>query len=87
MKQINVVVKEINQEGYVTLLAKSMSKEWTLEKSQIPILVKEGSWLQLTLEGHKIVMIEMDQEDIVASRMAVDRKWQRLQDKRNRKHK
>ncbi|AOM82950.1 hypothetical protein [Salisediminibacterium beveridgei] len=84
MKQINAIVKEISQEGYVTLLAKSLSKEWTLEMDIIPVSVQIGSWLQLTLDDVRIVMIEMDQEDIVASRIAVDRKWQRLQDKRKK---
>lgn len=87
MNQINAMVKEISKEGYVILLSKSLSIEWTVELDHIPIAVQKGSWLQLTLDDVRIVMIEMDQEEIIASRIAIDRKWQKLQDiRRERKN-
>lgn len=83
MKQVNAVVERLTDE-YAVLHTKSLSKEWTIEKSFIPISIQKGSWLQLTLAGSQIVMIEMDQEDIMESRLQVENKWRKLQHKRKR---
>ncbi|ADH99503.1 hypothetical protein [Salisediminibacterium selenitireducens] len=82
MRQVNAVVEQLT-DNYAVLHAKSLSKEWTIDCAYIPIAIQKGSWLQLTLSGLEIVMIEMDQEDILASRLKVERKWKDLQRKKS----
>lgn len=58
----NAVVDRINDGKHAVILAEEINKEFVLSLADIDVSLREGLWLELTLdEADKIIAIQVDE--------------------------
>lgn len=78
---VSGVIDRIEDEKLAVILAEKQGKEFIVSVHQLPEESKEGTWLSLVIENHKVTAMTIDHDKTKASHNKINSQLNRIQKK------
>lgn len=85
--ETNGVLDRITNDKYATILVEDLGKEFILNKEELPIGSKEGTWFNLVIKDEKIKSLTINQELTESRKISIEEKMARLKKRSGSKYK
>ncbi|GAK14422.1 DUF3006 domain-containing protein [Geomicrobium sp. JCM 19039] len=82
MQTVQAVIDRIEDSIHAVLLVGEDEKERIVSVEALPDGVKEGEWLQLTIDDDQVTHIQQDREETERRESRIKNKMQQLQQKK-----
>lgn len=84
--ETNGVLDRITDNKYGTILAEDIGKEFVLNKEDLPVGSKEGTWFNLVIENDKLKSLTINQELTAARKVSIEEKMAQLKKRSGSKY-
>lgn len=85
--ETNGVLDRITDDKYATILVEDLGKEFILNKEELPIGSKEGTWFNLIIKNEEIKNLTINQELTESRKISIEEKMGRLKKRSGSKYK
>lgn len=84
--ETNGVLDRITDDKYATILVEDLGKEFILNKEELPIGSKEGTWFNLVIENSELKSLTINQELTDSRKISIEEKMARLKKRSGSKY-